>query len=287
MRHRLSPRITLLSLLVGGLTAAAIVAAVGPGSSSTTRVIVTGPSRTRTVAGAHVEPAPMTVAQLYRMAAPAVVSIIAINGDSGGDSGDGALPFGFPGAQAAPPDSGSGVVLNGDGLIVTNDHVVADADRIEVTLGGADGATRRATLVATDADDDLALIRIDPGGLHLHTLAFAPMASVQVGDPAYAIGNPYELDRTLTAGIVSGLGRQIAAPDGATIDNVVQTDAALNPGNSGGPLLDGAGQVIGINSQIATPDQDQGGFGEQQAGDSGIGFAVPAGTVQAFVAQHS
>ena len=111
--------------------------------------------------------------------------------------------------------------------------------------------TRTATLVGEEANQDLALIRIDPAGLGLKPLRLVSSSSVQVGDSVYAIGNPYGLDETLTRGIVSALDREIAAPDGSKITGAIQTDAALNPGNSGGPLLNEQGEVIGVNSQIA------------------------------------
>ena len=131
-------------------------------------------------------------------------------------------------------------------------------------------------MLGTDASSDIAVLRVDPsktGGVK--PLALANSDSVQVGDLAVAIGYPLGLDRTATAGIVSGLGRDIKAPNGFSIDKVIQTDAPINPGNSGGPLLDGAGRVIGINSQIATT----GGGG----GSVGIGFAVPSNTVRQVV----
>ena len=133
-----------------------------------------------------------------------------------------------------------------------------------------------AEVLGTDASSDIAVLRVDPsktGGVK--PLALANSDSVQVGDLAVAIGYPLGLDRTATAGIVSGLGRDIKAPNGFSIDKVIQTDAPINPGNSGGPLLDGAGRVIGINSQIATT----GGGG----GSVGIGFAVPSNTVRQVV----
>ena len=142
-----------------------------------------------------------------------------------------------------------------------------------------------------DASEDLALLKIDATGLRLAPLALGDSSALSVGDPTYAIGNPYGLDRTLTTGVISALGRTISAPDGASIGNAIQTDAALNPGNSGGPLLDAVGRVIGINSQIATGSQQGGGGGgfgalaEGQAGSAGIGFAVPVNTVKSFIAR--
>jgi putative serine protease PepD len=177
-------------------------------------------------------------------------------------------------------DSGTGIVLNGEGLILTNDHVVEGASSITVSPGKSSSVTRTATLVGEEANDDLALIRIDPSGLGLKPLNLVSSSSVQVGDAVYAIGNPYGLDETLTRGIVSALGREIAAPDGAKITGAIQTDAALNPGNSGGPLLNEAGEVIGVNSQIASDASRSEG---SQPGSTGVGFAIASNLVAAAV----
>ena len=135
-----------------------------------------------------------------------------------------------------------------------------------------------AKLVGQDASTDLALLKIS--ATNLKPLTLADSSGVQVGDPAYAIGNPFGLDRTLTVGVVSALQREIDSPNGFSIDDVIQTDAAINPGNSGGPLFNAAGQVIGVNSQIESTNTSGG-----QAGNVGIGFAIPANTVKNVVAQ--
>ena len=138
-----------------------------------------------------------------------------------------------------------------------------------------------ATPVGKDADTDLALLRVDVDAekLDLTPLPLGDSGNVQVGDPTVAIGNPFGLERTLTTGVVSALQRRLTAPSGFAIDNVIQTDAALNPGNSGGPLLDANGRVIGINSQIATANGDASG------GNVGIGFAVPVNTAKDVIPQ--
>jgi putative serine protease PepD len=166
-----------------------------------------------------------------------------------------------------------------DGLIVTNAHVVDNATSITVQLSG--GTAQTARLVGKDDSTDVALLRIDPAGRTLKPLTFADSSTVQVGDAAYAIGNPYGLDHTLTTGVVSATRRRIDAPNGFSISGVIQTDAALNPGNSGGPLLDDQGRVIGINSQIET---GSGQGGSSSGGNVGIGFAVPSNTVRRVVA---
>jgi putative serine protease PepD len=191
-----------------------------------------------------------------------------------------AAPSAFGEAGGTQVDTGSGIVLSGSGLILTNDHVVAGAHAITVALDGESGHMRTATVVGQSASLDLAVLRIDAGGLTLQPLALASSSATQVGDATYAIGNPFGLDWTLTTGIVSALHRQIKAPDGATIDGAIQTDAALNPGNSGGPLLDAAGKVIGVNSQIVSGSSSAGG----QAGSSGVGFAISSDTVHSYLA---
>jgi putative serine protease PepD len=176
---------------------------------------------------------------------------------------------------ASGEDSGTGIVLNNSGLILTNNHVVAEASTIVVSPGKSTSQTTSATLVGADPNSDLALIKVNPAGLGLKPLKLADSSIVQVGDPVYAIGNPYGLDETLTRGIVSALGREIAAPDGAKITGAIQTDAALNPGNSGGPLIDAAGEVIGVNSQIASTQAETAG---SQPGSTGVGFAISSDT---------
>src|SRR3954447_14146042 len=174
--------------------------------------------------------------------------------------------------------TGSGFVVSTDGYIVTNAHVVEDNQgTIKAKVG--DGKQLNAKLVGEDASTDLALLKVDAS--NLKPLALGDSSGVEVGDPAYAIGNPFGLDRTLTVGVISALQREITSPNNFTIDDVIQTDAAINPGNSGGPLFNAAGQVIGVNSQIESPNTSTSG----QAGNVGIGFAIPANTVKNVVDQ--
>jgi putative serine protease PepD len=199
---------------------------------------------------------------IYERAAPSVVAISATT--SSHDA--------FGPAQS---DTGSGVVVSAKGLILTNDHVVDGAGKITVQFGGSGGETRPARVVGVDASGDLALLSVASSGLRLSPLRFADSASVHVGDEAFAIGNPFLYDQTLTVGVISALNRAITSPNGATISGAIQTDAALNPGNSGGPLLDTAGEVIGINAQIATGGGNAVGGGA----NSGVGFAIPSSVI--------
>ena len=163
--------------------------------------------------------------------------------------------------------SGTGFVVDADGTIVTNAHVVGSESTVQVQF--ADDETVQGRVSGVDRSSDLAVVKVSTSR-KLKPLALANSSSVRTGQLAVAIGSPFGLSQTTTAGIVSGTGRHIQAPDGFQIDSVIQTDAPINPGNSGGPLLDASGRVIGVNSQIAS----------QSGGSVGIGFAVPSNTVR-------
>ena len=171
------------------------------------------------------------------------------------------------------PAGGSGFVVDEAGHIVTNQHVVEGADEISVRF--ADNTRREAEVVGQDPSTDVAVIQVDAPHKALEPLTLGDSNSVGVGEPVIAIGNPLNVGISVTAGIVSGIGRPIEAPNNYTINDAVQTDAAINPGNSGGPLLDSQGTVIGVNAQIAS---ESGGF-------EGVGFAVPINTVKGVVTQ--
>jgi len=256
------------SLLGGG---AALAGAWGLGAfDEETRAAEAIPIVDRS-SGATSGAATIDVAEIYRRNAPGVVQITSTS--SGASSTD-AFGNAVPGQEQQA--LGSGFVLDKDGHIVTNFHVVDSATEIEVSFSNQD--TVSARVVGTDPSTDLALLEVDADATALTPLALADSDAVEVGDPVVAIGNPFGLERTATAGIVSALQREVRAPNNYTIDHVIQTDAPINSGNSGGPLIDADGRVIGVNSQIQTGN---GGGG----GNVGIGFAVPSNTVKSVVAQ--
>ncbi len=172
-----------------------------------------------------------------------------------------------------PQGTGSGFIWDRKGRIVTNYHVISDANRLEVTL--ADHTTWKAVLVGAAPDKDLAVLQIRAPEEKLRPIPVGESDNLLVGQKVFAIGNPFGLDQTITAGIVSALGREIQSVTGRAIHNVIQTDAAINPGNSGGPLLDSAGRLIGVNTAIYSPS----------GASSGIGFAVPVSEVNQVVPQ--
>ncbi len=168
---------------------------------------------------------------------------------------------------------GSGFVYDRDGHIVTNQHVVAGATSVSVSFWN--GVERDAEVVGTDPSTDLAVLRVDaPDGL-LTPLTLADSSAVDVGDPVLAMGSPFGLEGTITSGIVSALHREMTAPNNFTIIDTIQTDAAINHGNSGGPLIDGRGRVIGVNAQIES----------ESGGSDGVGFAIPSDTVRSIIRQ--
>ncbi len=169
--------------------------------------------------------------------------------------------------------TGSGFVLEDRGYILTNNHVVENAESLEVTL--ADKSKHVAKLVGRDPNNDLAVVQISAAKEKLTPLKLGDSDQLQVGQWAIAIGNPFGLERTVTRGVVSALGRSLRSDTGRQIRNIIQTDAAINPGNSGGPLLNSRGEVIGINTAIFTPS----------GGSVGIGFAIPVNTAKRLLPQ--
>ncbi|MFN3477463.1 MAG: S1C family serine protease, partial [Candidatus Methylomirabilales bacterium] len=163
------------------------------------------------------------------------------------------------------------VIVSEKGYILTNNHVVEEADRLEITL--ADKTKVKARLVGRDPHNDLAVLKVDVPKEKLHPLKLGDSSRLQVGQLAIAIGNPFGLDRTITTGVISSLGRTLRAESGRIMRGIIQTDAAINPGNSGGPLLNARGEVIGINTAIFSPT----------GGSVGIGFAIPIDTAKRFL----
>jgi putative serine protease PepD len=178
-------------------------------------------------------------------------------------------PFGGQTQQA----QGSGFVYDTEGRIVTNEHVVDGAQSVSVKLWN--GKSYDATVVGTDPSTDLAVLDIDAPASVLSPLPLGDSDKVQVGSTVVAIGSPFGLEQTVTAGIVSALHRQMTSPNNFTIGNSIQTDAAINHGNSGGPLINSSGQVIGVNAQIAS----------DSGGNEGVGFAIPSNTAKSIVSQ--
>lgn len=167
--------------------------------------------------------------------------------------------------------TGSGSIIDNQGHILTNFHVVRNARRIDVTL--ANKSNYKASVVGIDPQNDIAVIKIDAPADKLNIIPLGTSKDLVVGEKVLAIGNPFGLDRTLTTGVISGLGRPLETDDGRVIENVIQTDASINPGNSGGPLLDKYGNMIGVNTAIFSPS----------GGSVGIGFAIPIDIVKSII----
>jgi S1-C subfamily serine protease len=253
------------ALLGGGVTAGLLAAAgaLGGGGTATTASAATPDTAARSTvpvaATGGSAGSALDARALYSRASPAVVDITARTSSAPGVFG-----------RSQGTATGTGFVVDGDGHVLTAAHVVDNASSITLTFH--DGATRKATLLGKDDATDVAVLKVDPSGLKLHPLTLGSSAAMQVGDAVAAIGDPFGYDRSLSTGVVSGLDRTIQAPNGFTVAHAIQTDAALNPGNSGGPLLNARGEVIGIADQIATN-----GAAESS---TGVGFAVPIDLVR-------
>ncbi|MBW2147617.1 MAG: trypsin-like peptidase domain-containing protein [Deltaproteobacteria bacterium] len=195
--------------------------------------------------------------EIYKRTSPGVVNITSV-----------VVRYDFFYKPVPQAGTGSGAIIDPRGYIITNYHVIHDAKKLEVTL--ADGSTWPAQLVGADPKKDLAVIKIDAPKEKLSVLPFGSSKGLRVGDKVLAIGNPFGLQQTMTAGIISSLGRSIQSGSDSIIENVIQTDAAVNPGNSGGPLLNSQGEIIGINAAIISPT----------GASVGVGFAIPVDDVK-------
>jgi S1-C subfamily serine protease len=251
----------LAAAVAGGAAGAGIYAAADHTSAAPSTVTQTTAAVVRTTQTT-------AVGAIYSANRPGVVEID-VSGTAGGQN---SFPFGGGGSQQTSAE-GTGFVLDSDGNIATNQHVASAGSSITVKF--SDGSTYKATLVGQDPSSDLAVVHVDAPAGELHPLSLGNSDTVQVGDGVVAIGNPFGLDGTLTSGIVSALGREITSPNNEPIENAIQTDAAINHGNSGGPLLDLNGKVIGVTSQIQS----------DSGGNEGVGFAVPVNTLKLVVNQ--
>ncbi len=259
-RSTLTIAVAAAALAGGGAGAGAVALTHHESVSASTSVAAPAAERANVSAGSS-----LTVGQIARRSVASVVEV-----DATSTSAQSPYPGGGGGTQSA---TGTGFVYDAEGHIVTNEHVVDGASSVSVKL--ADGSTWKATVTGRDISSDLAVLKISAPAAKLTPLKLADSSAVQIGDGVVAIGNPFGLDGTVTSGIVSAVDREISAPDSTPIEGAIQTDAAINHGNSGGPLLDLQGKVIGVTSQIQS----------ESGGNDGVGFAIPANTVRSIAQQ--
>jgi S1-C subfamily serine protease len=251
MRHYKPIAVVLAAALAGIGVGAGVYAALDP--STETRTVVQATGAEPVVQSAE----PRSVNSVYQSARDSVVEITVA-----GAAED--TPFEGP----EPRGQGSGFVYDAQGHVVTNAHVVDNGNDFTVTF--RDGSRHDATLVGADPSTDLAVIKVDAPAAKLKPLQVADSDALRVGDTVVAMGSPFGLEQTVTTGIISALGREMVAPNNFGIDDSIQTDAAINHGNSGGPLLNLRGEVIGVNAQIRS----------ESGGNDGVGFAIPSNTVK-------
>ena len=263
-----------VAAVIGGATALAGAAVFGKlGSETTYRPVMASPTQ-GPVPTSFAGNKPLSIHQIYERWAPGVVQITStslVNAPQDPFFGNTFAP-----QQQEQQSLGSGFVISKAGYVVTNYHVVEGAKSVQVSF--SNGENVQARIVGTDPSTDIAVLQVRTHSRALTPLVWGNSDGAQVGDSVVAIGNPFGYTRSVTAGIVSALDRPLTAPNNFQIEHAIQTDAALNHGNSGGPLLDARGEVIGVNSQIST-----GNTGQQ--GNLGIGFAIPSNTVRGVVAQ--
>jgi putative serine protease PepD len=243
----------LATILLALLLAAGVGAAVGAGVALETDDDPVAAQATTGATAESVAETTSSTAALFKRVRDAVVTVHASNGGAG-------------------EATGSGFVIDKQGHIVTNQHVVSGAQSVRVEF--SDGSEVDAQVVGTDPSTDIAVLDVNRPAAQLTTVSFASEGSLEVGDPVVAIGSPFGLDGTLTTGVISALGREIRSPNGFTIENAVQTDAALNNGNSGGPVLDTQGRVVGVAAQIRS----------ESGGNVGIGYAILGDTAKRVAA---
>ncbi len=251
--------------LVGGAIALGGAAAFGEFGGTTTIRELT-PEGSSASVDFRTQPQ-LTIGQVFRRSSPGVVQI---------EARATVPPDPFDPFSETQRSLGSGFVIDIAGHIVTNYHVVQGADSVEVSFSNNESV--QARVIGVDPSTDLAVLKVNTPSRGLAPLPLGESGDVRVGDAVVAIGNPFGYERSVTAGIVSAIGRVLEAPNRLAIDNAIQTDAPINPGNSGGPLLNTRAEVIGVNTQIRTGS----GFSE---GNVGIGFAVPVDTVKSVAAQ--
>ena len=263
MRSRSTRTLTVTAALVaaaavGAGGGAATYAALGSedGGTAAPQVTVSSPQPAASTSES------LSVSEIYEQTYKSVVEITALSSQSS--------PLG--GEQQAQ-GQGSGFVFDAEGHIVTNHHVVEGAETVSIRFW--DGSTYDATVVGSDPSTDLAVVKVDAPASMLEPLELGDSNQLSVGEGVVALGSPFGLEGTVTSGIVSALNREMTSPNNFTISNSIQTDAAINHGNSGGPLVNAAGQVIGVNTQIKS----------ESGGSDGIGFAIPSSTVASIVPQ--
>jgi putative serine protease PepD len=264
----MQPRTTRTATIAAALVVAAGIGAGGGAatyaalSDEGTRTVISSPATVESPQPAASTSESNSVSEVYEQTYKSVVEITSISGQS--------TPFG---GEERAQGQGSGFVYDDEGHIVTNQHVVDGADTVSVRLW--DGSTYDGTVVGSDPSTDLAVIKVDAPANVLQPLALGNSDDLTVGETVVALGSPFGLEGTVTSGIVSALHRQMTAPNNFTINDSIQTDAAINHGNSGGPLVNGAGEVVGVNAQIES----------ESGGSDGIGFAIPSKTVESIVPQ--
>ena len=255
---------------VGLAVGAGVLAGVGMTGSSGSASESAAPATSALSTNVAQTSAQLDAETIYTRDSPGVVDITVTVGSS--QSGGGVSPFTPGGSSQQSQAEGTGYVYDKAGDIITADHVVDGATKITVRF--KDGSTAKATLVGADPSTDTAVIKVSVPSSKLTPLELADSSTVAPGEGVVAIGSPFGYSESITAGIVSAVDRDIKAPNGYSISNTIQTDAAINHGNSGGPLIDTTGKVIGTNVQIAVDDQNGG------SANAGVGFAVPSSTVK-------